>query len=79
MMVELLANKAGAVNGRVYDSTPFLFDEEHPADRHYGEVLKEAGMNYYGVERMYSGTSGQEVCFIYSTIRQSGGFKVASS
>ena len=60
-MVELLANKAGIVNGRVYDSTPFLFDEEHPADRHYGEVLKEAGMNYYGVERMYSGTSGQEV------------------
>ena len=60
MMVELLANKGGAVNGRVYDSTPFLFNEDHPADAHFGEVLKEAGLNYYGVERMYSGTSGEE-------------------
>lgn len=61
MMVELLAGKAGAVNGRVYDSTPFIYDEAYPADIHFGEVLKKAGLNYYGVERMYSGFSGEEL------------------
>ena len=60
-MVELLANKAGAVNGRVYDSTPFLYTEEKPADEHFGEVLRQIGLNYYGVERMYSGSSGEEL------------------
>ena len=61
MMVELLAGKAGAVNGRVYDSTPFIYDEAYPADIHFGEVLKKAGLNYHGVERMYSGFSGEEL------------------
>ena len=49
------------VNGRVYDSTPFVFNEEYPADVHFGEVLKEAGLNYHGYERMYSGISGEEL------------------
>ena len=61
MMVELLACKAGVMNGRVYDSTPFLYNEENPADEYFGEVLKEIGLNYYGVERMYSGSSGEEL------------------
>ena len=61
MMVELLAGKAGAVNGRVYDSTPFLFDENNPADVHFGDVLQKCGLNRYGVERMYSGFSGEEL------------------
>ena len=60
-MVELLANKAGSINGRVYDSTPFLYTEEHSADEHFGKVLQQIGLNYYGVERMYSGFSGEEL------------------
>lgn len=61
MMIEFIAGKAAMVNGRVYDSTPFVFDEGYPADEHFGKVLKEAGLNYHGYERMYSGISGEEL------------------
>ena len=61
MMVEFVAGKAAMVNGRVYDSTNFVFDEDYPAEKHFGQILKDAGMNYHGMERMYSGTSGKEL------------------
>ena len=80
MMVEFLAGKAAMVNGRVYDSTPFVFTEEYPAEKHFGEILREAGMNYYGMERMYSGISGEElegkVHFYLFLGRTSQGFSV---
>ena len=61
MMIEFLAGKAAMTNGRVYDSTPFVFDENYPAEQHFGEILRQAGLNYHGMERMYSGTSGEEL------------------
>ena len=61
MMVEFVAGKAAMVNGRVYDSTNFVFDENYPAEKHFGKILQEAGMNYHGMERMYSGISGNEL------------------
>ena len=61
MMIEFLAGKAAMVNGRVYDSTPFIFDESYPAEKHFGDILQKAGLDYNGMERMYSGTSGEEL------------------
>ena len=61
MMIESLAGKAAAVNGDCYDATPFTFSEEKPAIEYFGEMLKNAGFNYYGTEKMYSGISGLEL------------------
>ena len=61
MMIESLAGKAAAVNGECYDATPFTFSEEHPAIEYFGEMLRKAGFNYYGTEKMYSGVSGVEL------------------
>jgi len=60
MMIETMAGKACAAHGIEQDCTPFLFSEENRADDHVGEMLKQAGYNYFGTESMYSGQTGEE-------------------
>ncbi len=61
MMIETMAGKSAAVNGNVYDATPFTFSEDYTAINHFGEMLVNAGYKYNGTERMYSGTDGREM------------------
>lgn len=60
MMIESMAGKSGAMHGLVHDATPFTFSEDTPAIDYFGKMLKHAGYNYYGTERMYSGIDGRE-------------------
>lgn len=61
MMIETMAGKSAAVNGHVYDATPFTFSEDNTAINHFGEMLVEAGYKYNGTERLYSGVDGREM------------------
>lgn len=61
MMIECMAGKAGALHGHVHDATPFKFSEDDPAIDFFGQLLEKGGYNYYGTERMYSGTDGREL------------------
>lgn len=61
MMIESMAGKSATLHGFVHDATPFKFSENQPASEHFGELLKKAGYNYYGTERMYSGVDGREM------------------
>ncbi|KAG8550318.1 hypothetical protein GDO81_026649 [Engystomops pustulosus] len=61
MLVESMAGKSAALHGLCHDATPFTFSEENSALEYFGEMLKEAGYNYYGTERLYSGISGVEL------------------
>ncbi|XP_068747280.1 DNA-directed RNA polymerase I subunit RPA2-like [Montipora capricornis] len=60
MMIESMAGKSASLNGVVYDATPFTYSEDDPAVDYFGNLLKQSGYNYYGTERMYSGTDGRE-------------------
>lgn len=61
MMIEMMAGKSAAVHGLVHDATPFRFDEENTAVDYFGKLLELGGYNYYGTERMYSGSYGCEI------------------
>ncbi|XP_070550165.1 DNA-directed RNA polymerase I subunit RPA2-like [Ptychodera flava] len=61
MMIESMAGKSGSLHGLRHDGTPFTFSEDRPAIDYFGKLLKEAGYNYYGNERMYSGVDGREL------------------
>ncbi|KAF4528628.1 hypothetical protein B566_EDAN009232 [Ephemera danica] len=61
MMVELMAGKSAAIHGLVHDATPFRFSEDDTAINYFGTLLKEAGYNHHGTERMYSGVDGREM------------------
>ncbi|XP_071484043.1 DNA-directed RNA polymerase I subunit RPA2-like [Diadema antillarum] len=61
MMIESMAGKSGALHGLCHDATPFTFSEDKPAVDYFGKLLTAGGYNYYGTERMYSGTSGVEL------------------
>lgn len=61
MMIECMAGKSAAVHGIVHDATPFRFSEEHTAIDYHGKLLEEAGYNYYGTEKLYSGVDGREM------------------
>uniref|UniRef100_A0A8C9R8U0 DNA-directed RNA polymerase subunit beta n=1 Tax=Scleropages formosus TaxID=113540 RepID=A0A8C9R8U0_SCLFO len=61
MLIESMAGKSGALHGMCHDATPFTFSEDRPALEHFGELLRAAGYNYYGTERLYSGLSGVEL------------------
>lgn len=61
MMIESMAGKSGAHHGTVHDATPFTFSEDNVASEYYGKLLQAAGYNYFGTERMYSGTDGREL------------------
>uniref|UniRef100_A0A6J0UTI0 DNA-directed RNA polymerase subunit beta n=1 Tax=Pogona vitticeps TaxID=103695 RepID=A0A6J0UTI0_9SAUR len=61
MLIESMAGKSAALHGLCHDATPFTFSEKNPAVEYFGKLLKAAGYNYYGTERMYSGVSGAEL------------------
>ncbi|XP_033762318.1 DNA-directed RNA polymerase I subunit RPA2-like [Pecten maximus] len=61
MMIESMAGKSAASHGLCHDATPFKFSEDQPAINYFGDILTKAGYNYYGTERMYSGSSGLEL------------------
>ncbi|KAI6225647.1 DNA-directed RNA polymerase [Aphelenchoides besseyi] len=61
MMIESMAGKSAALEGKFYDASPFVFNEENTAINHFGELLTKAGYNYYGNETMYSGVDGREM------------------
>ncbi|XP_060076797.1 DNA-directed RNA polymerase I subunit RPA2-like [Ylistrum balloti] len=61
MMIESMAGKSAASHGLCHDATPFKFSEDQPAIDYFGDILTKAGYNYYGTERMYSGSSGLEL------------------
>lgn len=60
MMIETMAGKSAALHGLCHDATPFTFSEDDSAVDYFGRLLKKAGYNYYGTERMYSGVNGRE-------------------
>jgi DNA-directed RNA polymerase I subunit RPA2 len=59
MLIESMAGKSGALNGRFQDATAFRFDEKHTAVEYFGKQLVHAGYAYSGTEAVYSGISGQ--------------------
>ncbi|XP_077440050.1 DNA-directed RNA polymerase I subunit RPA2 [Vanacampus margaritifer] len=61
MLIESMAGKSGALHGLSHDATPFAFSEDNSALDYFGEMLRAGGYNYYGTERLYSGTSGLEL------------------
>ncbi|XDV50722.1 hypothetical protein PO909_019738 [Leuciscus waleckii] len=61
MLIESMAGKSASLHGLSHDATPFKFSEESSALEHFGEMLKAAGYNFYGTERLYSGISGLEL------------------
>lgn len=61
MLIESMAGKSAALHGLCHDATPFIFSEENSALEYFGEMLKAAGYNFYGTERLYSGISGMEL------------------
>lgn len=61
MMIELMAGKSAAIEGTVYDATPFKFSQDNTAINYFGKMLEAAGYSYYGSEKMYSGTNGKEM------------------
>ncbi|XP_077463108.1 DNA-directed RNA polymerase I subunit RPA2 isoform X1 [Stigmatopora argus] len=61
MLIESMAGKSAALHGLGHDATPFAFSEERSALDYFGRALRSAGYNYYGTERLYSGTSGLEL------------------
>uniref|UniRef100_A0A8D2B421 DNA-directed RNA polymerase n=1 Tax=Sciurus vulgaris TaxID=55149 RepID=A0A8D2B421_SCIVU len=61
MLIESMAGKSAALHGLCHDATPFTFSEENSALEYFGEMLKAAGYNFYGTERLYSGISGVEL------------------
>ncbi|XP_030053972.1 DNA-directed RNA polymerase I subunit RPA2 [Microcaecilia unicolor] len=61
MLIESMAGKSASLHGLCHDATPFAFSEENSALDYFGEMLKAAGYNFYGTERLYSGISGVEL------------------
>uniref|UniRef100_G1QM83 DNA-directed RNA polymerase subunit beta n=1 Tax=Nomascus leucogenys TaxID=61853 RepID=G1QM83_NOMLE len=61
MLIESMAGKSAALHGLCHDATPFIFSEENSALEYFGEMLKAAGYNFHGTERLYSGISGLEL------------------
>ncbi|XP_038607408.1 DNA-directed RNA polymerase I subunit RPA2 [Tachyglossus aculeatus] len=61
MLIESMAGKSAALHGVCHDATPFAFSEENSALEYFGTMLKSAGYNFYGTEKLYSGISGLEL------------------
>ncbi|XP_056147327.1 DNA-directed RNA polymerase I subunit RPA2 [Lampris incognitus] len=61
MLIESMAGKSAASHGLSHDATPFIFSEKNSALEHFGDMLRAAGYNHYGTERLYSGLSGLEL------------------
>lgn len=60
MLIESMAGKSGAMHGVAHDCTPFQFNENDTAIDYFGKQLRQAGYNYFGHERFYSGITGME-------------------
>ena len=76
MLVEMMAGKAGALEGSFQDSTPFRYNEKERAVDKFGEALAAAGYSYYGTESMTSGITGEPLgvdifygCVYYQRLR----------
>lgn len=61
MMIETMAGKCAAEQGKVYDATPFKFGEDNMAVHYFSKQLEECGYDFYGTEKLYSGTDGREL------------------
>ena len=65
MLVESLASKAGALDGKFVDATPFAAssggDDYETPSQLFGEALTAHGFSRHGGETMISGTSGTEL------------------
>ena len=63
MLLESMASKAGALDGRSIDASPFQAanDETHIISPtcEYGEMLRKHGYNYSGSETMVNGLTGE--------------------
>lgn len=64
-LIEILAGKASAVEGKLNDAT--AFEGVQPPE--LGEILKKHGYNYQGKDIFYSGTTGEPLqAYIYSGV-----------
>lgn len=61
MLIESMAGKVAAMQGRYQESTPFRFTEDETAVDYFGKQLVAAGYNYAGTETLYSGFTGTEL------------------
>lgn len=61
MLIESLAGKSGALNGKFQEFSAFQQFEDDDAIGYFGKELLEKGYNYYGNEVMYSGVSGLQL------------------
>lgn len=61
MLIESLAGKSGALEGKFQEFSPFQQFEDDDAIGYFGKELLDKGFNYYGNEVMYSGTSGLQL------------------
>ncbi|GFS71022.1 DNA-directed RNA polymerase I subunit RPA2 [Nephila pilipes] len=61
MLLEILASKSGIQNSTRIVVKPFEFSDKKNAAMHFGKILKDAGLDFYGTQKFYSGTSGEEL------------------
>ena len=61
MLIESLAGKGGALDGRFIDTRTFNKYTDDDIVAHFGKELQKHGYNYYGNETMYSGIFGEEM------------------
>ncbi|GIY70371.1 DNA-directed RNA polymerase I subunit RPA2 [Caerostris darwini] len=59
MLLEILASNVAAQKCKKIKVVPFEFSEKKNAVEEFGNILKEAGMDFYGTQKFYSGTSGE--------------------
>ena len=61
MLIESMAGKCGALNGKMVETLPFQMYEDDNVVNYFGQQLIKHGYNYYGNETMYSGTFGTQM------------------
>ncbi|XP_044750758.1 DNA-directed RNA polymerase III subunit RPC2 [Coccinella septempunctata] len=62
-LIEILAGKAAAVEGKFHDATPF----ERSKVEEIGDILQNHGFHYQGKDIFYSGTTGEPLnAYIYA-------------
>ncbi|KAF8794435.1 DNA-directed RNA polymerase I subunit RPA2 like protein [Argiope bruennichi] len=61
MLLEILASLVGVQKNRRIFVEPFEFSEKESAAEYFGDILKKIGLNFYGTQKFYSGTSGEEL------------------
>ncbi|GFX05023.1 DNA-directed RNA polymerase I subunit RPA2 [Trichonephila clavipes] len=60
MLLEILASKSGIQKCKRIVVKPFQPEKKNAA-KCLGKILKDAGLDYYGTQKFYSGTSGEEL------------------